>query len=191
MDNLMQRISEYDNQLIELNNLIKTIKVYPKILEPEKDKLIKDRLDSILFLVLHQNDFIIGLKYLELSIVCSNQYEANYFTRVVSLGAYELLQKIGKFIGKELNSNELQNSILLNKEELKEIRTEFNDIKKNSGYLLKTIRNNVIAHKDEDVFVQTELMNKMNHKDLHWIAFRIYRVNYRLIALYSTIVAIK
>ncbi len=103
---MIDTLNSYDKIIQRTSNLVRTLKVYPKVFEQKEFQELHKFLEKILFIVLNHLDLIIGLKYLDVSQSVGNNLEANYFSRIVILTSHEILNDLNKLVGKEIR-NEL------------------------------------------------------------------------------------
>ena len=72
---LKEIINSYDKLISRTSNLVRTLKIYPKVFEKDEFYELHKFFDKQLFTVLNQLDLIIGLKYLDTSQAIGNNID--------------------------------------------------------------------------------------------------------------------
>lgn len=171
---MQELITHYDELILGINKNIKSLKIYPKILNEERNHKFHFIFNKMLHNSLVVSDILVGLKYLDLSNVLNNSIERAYFARIVALNSYEILVNSGRLTGNREVKGILQqiNNTKIN-EKLKLIRIKIQALKEDEKYL-KEIRTNVIAHKDEDPFTQIHVFEGLDPKKIFTIGNSIF-----------------
>lgn len=182
---MFELLSSYDEAIVSTNNLIRTLRAYPTLLDEKENLYMHQFFDKCLFTALNQLDLIIGLKYLDISNAMKNQIEANYFSRIVAHTSFEILNDLNKLAGKQIREFVLSNCT---KEVLSDIDTairELNIIKKEKLKILKEIRNNLFGHKHANAFSQTVGMLKIQNSEIYAIGNDIFKMQIQLLFSYQ------
>ena len=177
---MLELINHYDKLILGINSNIKGLKIYPKILNEERNHKFHLIFDKMLHNSLVVSDILVGLKYLDLSNVLNNSIERAYFARIVALNSYEILINSGRLTGnrdvkeilKQINDNELE-------EQLKQVKIKIQALKDEERYL-KEIRTNIIAHKDEDPFTQIQVFQDLDPKRIFTTGNSIFNLHLEL-----------
>jgi hypothetical protein len=190
---MIEVINDYNAIINKINNLIRGLKTYPKINSKFdlKDDSFNQLLDKILFISLAELDLIIGLKYLKLSALVKNEIEANYFARIVALSTHEIIQSTSKFLGKEIRDIIIEKFGQEKFQEIANITKEITRTSKTEKQLLGIIRNNLIAHKDENSLLQTELMISINNQEIFTLGNKVSSHLIQLIEKYVQLLNVK
>jgi hypothetical protein len=184
---MLNVIAAYDSLIISINNNIKTLKAYPKILSEESHKKYFVFFDKCLYNALIQNDLLIGLKYLDVSNALKNQIEANYFARTVALSSYETFNYLDKLVGKDVKTFLESNGHQTSYNTISAIAKKVNSLKKSCFTYLEEIRNNVIGHKDSHALKQTFIMLQIDNAKIHRIGTDLYKLNFELLNEYANL----
>ena len=185
---MIETLNAYDEVIQKTSNLVRTLKIYPKVFEEEKHKYLHQFFDRVLYNTLSQLDLIIGLKYLDLSQAVSNQLEANYFARIVAHSSFEILTNLNKLVGKGIRSFVIDK---VGKSELENIDNsvkELNKFKKEHHEKLKTIRHNLIGHKLKEGHKQAELIVNIDNREIYDIGNKIFKVQNKLIGYFTELI---
>jgi hypothetical protein len=187
---MLETIKVYDDLIKESNEIIKALKVYPKILSDDKHKYLHPVFDKALFNALNGIDLITGLKYLDISVAIGNGFESNYFARIVAHSSYEILNHQEKIIGK--NVFDLLNSKLGKdaSEGIRETTKRLRAIKKDYFLLLKSIRNNLFGHKMESGIGLAEKMFEVNNETIYMVGMDIFKFQCDLLLKMQEIIKI-
>ena len=177
---MQELINHYDKLILGINKNIKGLKIYPKILNEERNHKFHFILNKMLHNSLVVSDILVGLKYLDLSNFLNNGIERAYFARIVALNSYEILINSGRLTGnrdvkeilKQINDNELE-------EQLKQVKIKIQALKGEERYL-KEIRTNIIAHKDENPFTQIQVFQNLEAKRIFTIVNNIFKLHLEL-----------
>lgn len=177
---MQELINHYDKLILGINKNIKGLKIYPKILNEERNHKFHFILNKMLHNSLVVSDILVGLKYLDLSNFLNNGIERAYFARIVALNSYEILINSGRLTGnrdvkeilKQINDNELE-------EQLKQVKIKIQALKGEERYL-KEIRTNIIAHKDENPFTQIQVFQNLEAKRIFTIGNNIFKLHLEL-----------
>lgn len=177
---MLDLINHYDKLILEINKNIQGLKVYPKILNEERNHKFHFILNKMLHNSLVVSDILVGLKYLDLSNVLNNGIERAYFARIVALNSYEILINSGRLTGnrdvkeilKQINDNEID-------EQLKQLKIKIQALKDEEKYL-KEIRTNIIAHKDENPFTQIQVFQELDPKKIFTVGNNIFKLHLEL-----------
>ncbi|SEH41021.1 hypothetical protein [Chryseobacterium culicis] len=184
---MQELINHYDKLILGINKNIKGLKIYPKILNEERNHKFHLILNKMLHNSLVVSDILVGLKYLDLSNVLNNSIERAYFARIVALNSYEILINSGRLTGnkdvkeilKQINDNKID-------EELKQIKIKIQALKEDEKYL-KEIRTNIIAHKDENPFTQIQVFQDLEPKRIFTIGNSIFKLHLELNKIFLNI----
>lgn len=182
---MIETINSYDKLIKSTSNIIRTLKIYPKVFGEENFHELHKFFDKALFNVLNQLDLIIGLKYLDISQSVGNNLEANYFSRIVILTSHEILNDSNKMIGKEIRAELSKKNGLDCLKELDETTKEMNVLKKNHLKKLKNLRNNVIGHKFDQAQKQTEIIVNIDNSEIYKIGDEILKVEMKFLKIYT------
>lgn len=182
-------LKEYDNRIKKINSFIKNLKAYPSINSKFEinDEFFNKFLDKLLFISLAELDLLIGLKYLDFSHTLKNQIEANYFARVVALSTYEIIQHTSKLLGNDMKNIIVEKYGDERFDEIKIITRKISKTASTEKKLLQIIRNNLIAHKEENGLLQTELMISINNEEIYALGNKISNHQLELINKYLEI----
>ena len=131
---------------------------------------------------------IIGLKYLDLSQAVGNNLEANYFTRVVALSSYEILNDLNKLAGKKIRNFVIGKIGEAGFYEIDESIKSLNKLKKENLKKIKEIRNNVLAHKLRNAHQQAEMIVSIDMKEIYDIGNQIFQIQMGLIGNYTKLI---
>lgn len=171
---MIETIRAYDDLIRKSNEIVKALKAYPKILAEDKHRYLYPIFDRALFNAINGIDLITGLKYLDVSIAMKNDFEANYFSRIVAHSSYEILNHQEKIVGKDvfdLVDNKLGKDA---SEGIREVTKRLRRIKKDHLLLLKSIRNNLFGHKMESGISLAEQTLKVNSKTIYNIGIVLF-----------------
>lgn len=177
---MQELINHYDKLILGINKNIKGLKIYPEILNEERNHKFHFILNRMLHNSLVVSDILVGLKYLDLSNVLNDGIERAYFARIVALNSYEILINSSRLTGnkdvkeilKQINDNKID-------EELKQAKIKIQSLKGEEKYL-KEIRTNIIAHKDENPFTQIHVFQDLDPKKIFTIGNSIFNLHLEL-----------
>lgn len=181
---MIEKLNAYDKLITQINSNIKGLKVYPKILSEDKNHKFHPVFEKMLYNALSVSDLIIGLKFLDLSVHLQNQIESIYFSKIIALNSYEMIIESQRFTGSKDVKHiflDVSNSELNNR--LKEIKKDLNQAKINQKYL-KKIRNNIVAHKDENPFNQILATQKLEFEKIYNIGNELFKTHLKLFMLF-------
>ena len=185
---MIEIINSYDKLIQNTSSLARALKIYPKVFEKEEFHKLHKFFDKALFTVLNHLDLAIGLKYLDVSQGVGNNLEANYFSRILILTSHEILNDLNKKVGKEIRLELTTKIGIEGLKDLDETTKEMNALKKKHLKKLKDLRNNVLGHKQEHAYQQTEMMVSINNKEIYDIANEIFKVQMKFIGTYSDLI---
>lgn len=188
---MLNAIKSYDELISEINDSINILNIYPQKLSEEKNHKLHLIFDKMLYISLLINDIIIGLKYLDLSVNLNNNVESIYFSKIVALNAYEMLNESGRLTGNKLIKqifSDINNEDFNSK--FKDIKKELYKVKKDCQPKLKVIRNKIIAHKDSNPFDQINTMQKIEFKEIYKIGHNIFNIHLKLLRLFQNLLKV-
>ena len=121
-------------------------------------------------------DLQAGMKHLKISTTVGNQFEANYFARILSLNCYELMNGVNEKMAIELKKlQKSEEKPFLNK--IINKRKELGQLKRIHGDYLKEIRVNIIAHrKDKSGIEQNKQMLELDVYKIDLIASSVSEI---------------
>lgn len=173
---MQELINHYDKLILGVNKNIQGLKVYPKILNEERNHKFHLIFDKMLHNLLVVSYILVGVKYLDLSNALNNGIERAYFARIVALNSINSGRLTGnkdvKEILKQINNNEID-------EELKQLKVKIQALKDEERYL-KEIRTNIIAHKDENPFNQIKVFQDVDPKRIFTTGNSIFNLHLKL-----------
>jgi len=184
---ILKAIGEEDKLILRVNKTIKGLRLYPKLLDCERDKDLCELFNLLLFVTLFTSDLLISMKYLQLSMLLKNQIESNYYSRITSVLVYEYINDIKKLAGKHYRKLLVirfgdKGKITLQHQK---ITANFNHILKVNSKVLKNIRVNVFAHRSKNAFEQTEIMLTVDNQKMLQLSLDIRDLSFDFISLVS------
>jgi len=172
---LIETIHAYDLLIKNQNEVIRALKIYPKVLNKDEHKHLHSFFNIAMYTSLACSDLIVGLKYLDVSMAVKNEIEANIFARMLAHSSYEILNSQQKIIGKEtinkiaeLIGEDEVNNLNLTMKELRPIRRDYFE-------KLKEIRNELFGHRNIAGLIMSEKMVLLNYHEIYKIADKIYK----------------
>ena len=113
---------------------------------------------------------------------CSDFWERNLLMRTAAIHAYEFFQNTGKLIGYTMNKHIEKIKDPLIEQSLKNLRIQFNSLKKKFESRMHEIRNAVSAHKDRNIRAQLEVINSIDDSefDIFMVWFQLFTAQFVL-----------
>ena len=172
---MFEAIKAYDNLIEKTSNLIRTLKIYPKVFEKDEHEYLHAFFDRNLYNALCQLDLIIGLKYLDVSQAVNNKIEANYFGRIVAHSSHEILDDLNKMVGRDIRNYVIDKHEKSYLDKIDSSVKSLNKIKKDYFKTLKEIRHNLFGHKLKEGHQQAEMIVKVDNKEIYKIGNEIFK----------------
>lgn len=172
-EHIRQRDVEIAALLTTINNLVKGFGA-----EQKGDGSLAD---ILLHLLLTQLDIFVGIKHMEMSKGGNKEYEEYYFSRIVALGCFDVLDNLNMFEGK-LSKYRIAPETSELMKEVNRKKDELGVTKKQYFEKLSDIRHTLIAHRDRLIGVeQNKGMKEVDPAEIHHIANSIIAIRNQLI----------
>ena len=184
----MELESEYDRITNSLNRNIKGLKAHSKILIGEEFKYLYPVYEKAMYIALSASDLNIGLKYIDISNNKNNGIEKIYFSRVISLTLFELIDAQQKVVSREVKDVILEKLGSEGFHELKKCSKDMNEIKNNYHKKLKFIRNNLFGHREANGAKMAEGMLGVDEKEIFTIGRKVFSVYLNTFTAYMNII---
>ena len=179
---MLDTLKTYDKVIDSLHGNIRTLKVYPKVFTASEHAYLHPFYDRALFGALSLLDLVVGLKYLHLSGAVGNQFEANYFARIVAHCIYETIQNQNKLVGKEVLDLIQERLGDRAADELKSNTRMLREIRKTELPSLRVIRNELFGHKLASGIKQAEKIVGVDQ-------IRVYKIGRQVVSCQIEVLA--
>lgn len=180
-DPMLLALSLYNNQISSTEKLIRSLRIYPKVFDNDKDSDLHVFFDKALYSALNHLDLAIGLKHLDIYHSRGNIIEANYFSRTLILTCHEILNDNNKLIGKNVREKLIEKLGMIKIEKLDQSTKDINNLKKSHLKHLKDLRNSVIGHRQELAYEQSEIIGNIDLEEICKIGKKLFTTQTKLI----------
>ena len=181
---MLDTIQSYDYLINRINITTRNLKAHRVILDKEEHKYLYPVYEKAMYLCIALADLMVGLKYLDVSNAVKNEYEANYFARGVAAICYELINHQEKIIGEKIYKTVTEN---IGSDSLSEIVTSkkrLRRITKEHFQILKHIRNNLYAHRNDNGYEMAVEMLKIKNVNLYETGKSIFDIYFKILHNY-------
>lgn len=187
--NEYEAMSSEINSLLSMHkNLHETIQKKSNISHPIS-KMPLDIFDKGMFLGVAVYDLITSLKHLDFAIDKKDEMESNFFSRVILLISYELINYNHKALNKELFAFVSSNFTDQVVSESKEFSTRINDLKSDNIEIMRFVRNNLIGHRISNGMDMISGMNKINSTDTFKLGSSLFSIYIKILTYHMRIIS--
>jgi hypothetical protein len=179
---------KYDRITNSLNRNIKGLKAHSKILITDELQYLHPVYEKAIYIAISLSDLNIGLKYIDISDHNSNEIEKIYFSRVVALTLFELVDSQKKVVSREVKDVIMEKIGNKGFCELKQCSKNMSEIKNNHHKKLKFIRNNLFGHREANGAKMAIGMLGVDEKEVYDIGREVFSVYLNTFTAYMNII---